>query len=67
MTALRHVWCRLTRRLSDPDVVEARRVIDETHRTTSRVSRTLIDLDAQGWGRRERPIEDDQFGRRREA
>jgi len=57
MTTARMLWCRFTRRLPDPDVSEARRVIDEMHRTNDKVGRTLIDLDAQGWTDRERPLD----------
>lgn len=67
MTALQVWWCRLTGRTPDPDVSEARRVIDEMRRTDAKVGRTLIDLDAQGWTDRDRPIETDQFGERQEA
>lgn len=65
MMTVRHLLSRLTGRTPDPDVVEARKVLDETRRTTARVGRLLIDIDAQGWGRQERPIEDDYFPERR--
>jgi len=48
---------RLFRRTPDPDVVHARKVLDETRRTSARVERVLIDIDAQGWTTRDRPLD----------
>ena len=67
MTMILHWWARLTRRTPDPDVAAARQVLDETYRTTARVGRVLIDIDAQGWTARDRPIEDDYFPERRRS
>jgi len=38
-------------------VVEARKVLDETRRATARVERVLIDIDAQAWTSRDRPLD----------
>ena len=57
MTSLRQLVSRLVRRTPDPDVVEARKVLDETRRATARVERVLIDIDAQAWTSRDRPLD----------
>jgi len=57
VTSLRQLVSRLIRRAPDPDVVEARKVLDETRRTTARVERVLIDIDAQGWTSHDRPLD----------
>jgi len=57
VTLLRHWWSRLFRLTSDPDVAAARKVLDETYRTTARVDRVLIDIDAQTWTSHDRPLD----------
>ncbi len=67
MRLLRYWLGRAVRRVPDPDVARAMKVIDETHRTTAMVGRTLLDLDAHGWTARDRPIEADHFRERKQA
>ena len=57
MRTLRHLVSRLVGRTPDPDVTEARKVLDESRRTTARVERVLIDIDAQGWTSHDRPLD----------
>jgi len=57
MRSLGYFLSRLVHRTPDPDVVNARKVLDERHRTSARVDRVLIDIDAQGWTSRDRPLD----------
>ncbi len=65
MNPIRHLGSRIVGRTPDPDVVEARKVLDEKRQTTARINRVIIDIDARAWGKSDRPIEDNMFPEQR--